>query len=73
MAKTHRKIDSRHEEAKTVSKRIDYIAELLDKERQDRRETTMKMIELRNKKMETKTREKEENKRKEEERKKLKE
>lgn len=73
LAESHRKIDSRHEEAKAVTKRVNYIAELLDKEKQNRREAVMKMIDLRKKKMEEKAIEKEEKKKNEGERKKMKE
>lgn len=59
MVESHRKIYSRHEEAKAVTKKVDYIAELLEREKQNKRETLMKMIELRKIKMEEKRREKE--------------
>lgn len=62
MAEVQRKIDSFHEETKIVAKRIDYVAELLEKKRQDKRKIALKMIELRKKKMEDKPREKEEKK-----------
>lgn len=52
LAESHRKIESRYKEAKVVAKRYDYIVELLDKEKQNRREAVMKMIELGKIKME---------------------
>lgn len=55
-----RDIDIRKKKVAAVIERIDYLTELMEKEKQDRIEETMKMVKLREKKVEDKFREKEE-------------
>lgn len=62
IAESHRKTDVCYEKAKVVTRRVDHMVELLEKEERNKREELMKRIELRRKKLEDKARKGEEKK-----------